>query len=224
MCPILDTDTGNDVLQALDVEAEEKVKSAPLRKTRSAYPVCTDTGIIDDGREDHPLATCGSEWRTSVTGGAGDVQGPVSDAQAEQAYELDGRSSITFSGRVAANEGEIVALVMDLAKDEYTVDARGWDGIELEVRCSEAETYCVSLVESRDTRVKSFRAPFPTKPAYGTVRVAFEDFVGQGEGAKDGRLDISKLRRIGVLAVDNEGVGREFELSILSVQFYCDMA
>ena len=181
--------------------------------------MCTTSGVIDDFSEKYPLAAIGNEWTLS----SDRVMGGVSVAAAA-AGEHEGKTCVVLSGDVStANNGGFVQVAVDLSSAEdpmATVDASGWDGLELDVRCPRGEDYNVHLRTPQCTRVfSSFRATFPTTEGgeWGTVRVPFDVFRGNGPGCEGEALDVSQLRRLGLL-----GIGRDFtaELSVAGVRLY----
>ena len=130
-----------------------------------------------------------------------------------------GRRANVLRGRVStANNGGFVSMGLDLAPDGALVDARDWDGVELTVRCPRAEEYNVHLRTPDCARVfSSYRASFATAAEWRAVRVPWAAFRGNGPGAAEVALDVSRLRRISLL-----GIGREFdaELALADLRFY----
>ena len=50
-----------------------------------------------------------------------------------------------------------------------------------------------------------------------TVRVPWSQFIGKGPGAAEQALDVTRLRRLGIVAIGQE---RKVHLSVSSVRFF----
>ena len=199
-----------DELALLRLRQSERDDEAPMSSS------CAAGGVIDDLGEAFPLASgTGSTWTTSTDR----VMGGISDGSAVREL-VDGRTANVLRGAVrTANNGGFVQMGLDLAPvPGGTVDARSWAGIELTVHCPKGERYNLHLRTPDCARVfSSYRALFETGPEWSTVRLPWTAFVGNGPGASEKPLDISRLRRLGLL-----GIGREFdaELALGNLRFY----
>jgi hypothetical protein len=111
------------------------------------------------------------------------------------------------------NNGGFVQAALDLSLDGV-LDARGFAGIELDVR-GNGETYNLHL-RTADTRIvwQSYRASFRAGPGWERVRLPFGGFEPY---RIDCPLDLSTLRRLGLVAI-----GREMsaDLCVARVTFY----
>jgi hypothetical protein len=122
------------------------------------------------------------------------------------AGRVEGRACLRLAGDVSLeNNGGFVQASLDLAK-AGTLDASGFAGIELDVR-GNGESYNVHL-RTADTRIvwQSYRAGFEAGPEWRTVRLPFADFRPH---RLDAPLDVSRLRRIGLVAI-----GRTFHADL----------
>ena len=194
-----------------DEPGGERARAAAARRMLS----CAATGVIDDLLAPFPGASCGTAWTSS----SDRVMGGVSQATMLRDDDAAGRRANVLRGRVStANSGGFVSMGLDLAPDGALVDAREWDGVELTVRCPRAESYNVHLRTPDCARVfSSYRASFATAAEWRAVRVPWAAFSGNGPGAAEAALDVSRLRRISLL-----GIGREFdaELALADLRFY----
>jgi hypothetical protein len=212
-----------------------------MKKARSAYQVCTDSGTIDDMTAAFPFTSSGTEWR----GVSDRVMGGVSDGFITREIDLEGRAANILKGRVSlANNGGFIQMVTDLPLDlskDY-VDASDYDGIELDVLyrqprtgtigednnnedeemsapSTEPQTFNVHVRTPGTFRQASYRHTFeisePNK--WKTIFIPFTSFLGYGVAVP---LDISTLRRVGIVAI-----GREMDvfLGVGGVRFYSVM-
>lgn len=166
--------------------------------------------IIDALDRAHPLATMGARWELI----ADRVMGGVSSG-AMTRDTISGRSALRLRGTVSLeNNGGFLQVALDLAPDGGIVDASAWTGIEIDVR-GNAEAYNLHL---RTTDVRrpwqSFRAGFVADPEWRTVQLPFDGFEAH---RIDAPLDVTRLRRLGVVAI-----GRAFEadVAIGGMRFY----
>jgi adhesin HecA-like repeat protein len=170
----------------------------------------SSSAIIDDFSQAHPLAANGARWQAF----SDNVMGGVS--QARMAREAVGRRpALRLTGAVRLeNNGGFVQAALDLAPDAGSVDARGWSGIELDV-FGPPESYGLHLRTADLTRPwQSYRQGFATTPAWRTVRLPFAGFTPY---RTETALDLSRLRRLGVIAI-----GRAFEadVAVAGLRFY----
>lgn len=130
------------------------------------------------------------------------VMGGVSRGQIAP-VRIQEHGGMQLTGSVSLdNNGGFVQMAFDLDG----VDATGWRGLEMDVVGND-EIYDVRLRTDDLTRPwQSFRAQFMATPEWKTVRLPFDGFAAHRTQAP---LDLSGLRRIGVLAI-----GREFEANV----------
>ena len=181
----------------------------PLAKAKSE-PMPDAPQLIDESSADDLSAATGTNWRLVTD----QVMGGVSEARVRRTT-VAGRAALQLTGDVSlANNGGFVQTTLDLRPDGGAVDASAWSGIELTVR-GNGETYNLHL---RTTDVRrpwqSYRQSFPTADAWRTVRLPFDGFEAH---RIDAPLDLSRLKRIGLVAI-----GREFraDLAVAELRFY----
>jgi len=178
--------------------------------TRTAHPAPAETGIIDDLSRPEPEAAVGSRWELI----ADTVMGGCSGGQVRR-ETLQGRPAMRMTGRVRLeNNGGFLQIALNLRPDGGTVDARGWTGIALDV-LGNGETYNLHLRTADMQRPwQSYRHGFTAPPAWTTVACPFAAFSAH---KIDASLDLSRLRRIGLVAI-----GRAFDADIAvgGVRFY----
>lgn len=163
----------------------------------SSATMATDSTLILDDRSSASLcannAACWQAMTDTVMGG-------VSDGRLKPDV-IEGRSCLRLTGEVSLlNNGGFVQASLDLDKAGL-LDARGYAGIEIEVYGND-ENYNLHL-RSADTRIvwQSYRATFQALPRWQTLRLPFAGFQAY---RTDKPLDLSKLRRLGVVAIGRE--------------------
>jgi hypothetical protein len=128
---------------------------------------------------------------------------------------VDGREAICMRGQVSTeNNGGFVQIALDLAPETGVFDARRFTGLEIDV-LGNHENYGAHLRSADITRPQqSYRHGFAAKPAWQTLRLPFAQFTPH---RIDIPLDVSRLRRIGLVAI-----GREFavELAVARLAVY----
>lgn len=128
---------------------------------------------------------------------------------------VGGREAYRMRGMVSLeNNGGFVQMAADINPDGALFDASAFTGIELDVT-GNTETYNIHLRTSDLTRPwQSYRQSFIAGPEWETHRIPFTDFTPH---RTEMPLDITKLRRIGILAI-----GRVFEadVSVARLRFY----
>lgn len=127
--------------------------------------------------------------------------------ESREAYRLRGMVSLE-------NNGGFVQMAADLNPDGSPFDTSTFTGIELDVT-GNSETYNVHLRTSDLTRPwQSYRQSFMAGTEWETHRIPFTDFAPH---RTETPLDLTKLRRIGILAI-----GRAFEadVSVADLRFY----
>ncbi|MEM7709217.1 MAG: CIA30 family protein [Pseudomonadota bacterium] len=142
------------------------------------------------------------------------VMGGVSRGRSE-CVEIDGREAVRLTGQVSLeNDGGFVQIATDLAPDATPLDASDWTGLELDLY-GNGEVYEARLKTSDLTRPwQSYRLAFAAPTAWTTIRVPFGDLEAY---RTDAPLDLTQLRRLGLVAV-----GREFEadLAVAALRLY----
>ncbi|CAK0779300.1 CIA30 family protein [Gammaproteobacteria bacterium] len=152
--------------------------------------------ILDDRSSDSLFANRGACWQAITD----TVMGGVSDGRLKPAL-IEGRPCLRLTGEISLlNNGGFVQASLDL-DTAGLLDARGYTGIEIEV-FGNGETYNLHL-RSADTRIvwQSYRVSFQAPPCWQTLRVQFTSFQPY---RIDMPLDLSKLRRLGVVAIGRE--------------------
>lgn len=166
--------------------------------------------IIDDLSQPPPRASIGAAWELV----ADRVMGGVSNGTMRREV-IRGRNSIRLQGDVSlVNNGGFLQIALDLASDCSAVDASNWAGIEIDV-VGNNESYNLHLRTADVTRPwQSYRQSFVAEPAWQTVRLPFTEFEPH---RIDAPLDLSTLRRIGIVAI-----GRAFhaDIAISGVRFH----
>ena len=154
--------------------------------------------IVDDRSCSDRRTPAGTAWELIRDG----VMGGLSTGTLT-AETVDGRPALRMRGEVRLeNNGGFVQMAVDLAPGGRAIDARGFAAIELDV-FGNAETYNLHLRTADVVRPwQSYRASFSAQPRWTTVQLPFADFAPH---RVDAPLDLSTLRRIGLVAI-----GREF--------------
>jgi hypothetical protein len=200
-----------------------------IKKSALAYQECTVTGVIDDMSEAFPLTSSGTEWR----GVSDRVMGGISNGMVKREVDLEGRTANVLTGHVSlANNGGFIQMVTDLPLDasKKSVDASEYDGVQLEVLyrnipkddednespSKQPQTFNVHLRIPGTFQQSSYRHTFEiTEPnEWTTIMIPWSSFQGYSVSVP---LDISALRRIGIVAI-----GREMDvfLAVGGVNFY----
>ncbi|CAN0467865.1 unnamed protein product [Discosporangium mesarthrocarpum] len=169
-----------------------------------------ETMLIDDFSKPGLVSALGTEWR----GVSDRVMGGVSEASVSRT-EGGGRQSLRLRGDVRLeNNGGFIQAALNLAAGSDTLDATDYRGIRLVAR-GNGERYSLHLRTPENTRPwQSYRAEFTAGPDWQTVDLPFADFAPY---RLDTPLDITRLRRLGLVAV-----GRAFsaDLMVSSVELY----
>lgn len=162
----------------------------------SARVMAAEPLVLDDRLDPGLGAANGASWRVVTD----TVMGGVSDGRLKPAW-VDGRSCLRLTGEVSLeNDGGFVQASLDLDR-HGPLDASRFAGVEIEVY-GNGETYNLHL-RTADTRIvwQSYRASFPAPPAWRTLRLPFAAFQPH---RIDRPLDLSKLRRLGLVAIGRE--------------------
>lgn len=168
------------------------------------------TDTIDDLSQKSPRASNGAAWELV----ADSVMGGVSNGTMRREVVQD-REAIHMQGDVSLeNNGGFLQIALDLAPDGAPIDASRWAGIELDLIGND-ESYNLHLRTADVTRPwQSYRQSFIARPEWQTLRLPFADFEAH---RIDALLDLSTLRRIGIVAI-----GRAFhtDIAIGGVRFH----
>jgi hypothetical protein len=184
---------------------------APARRPAGrTEPMPEAPQLIDAARADDLTAATGTTWRLVTD----QVMGGVSQARVRRAT-VAGRPAVHLTGQVSLeNNGGFVQTTLDLRPDGGAVDATGWTGLEITV-LGNGESYNLHL-RTGDVRRpwQSYRQSFPTTGAWQTRRLPFDGFEAH---RIDAPLDLTRLKRIGLVAI-----GREFraDLAVADLRFY----
>jgi hypothetical protein len=166
--------------------------------------------LIDDFSRKDIVSKLGTQWR----GVSDQVMGGVSEASIAH-DTIAGRPCLHLTGPVSLeNEGGFVQASLDLAPESNALDASGFTGIRLVVRGNN-EKYSVHLRTPDNVRPwQSYRAHFTAGPQWEIFELPFSHFAPH---RLDADLDITRLRRIGLVAI-----GREFfaDLVVSELSFY----
>ena len=166
--------------------------------------------IIDDFSQPPPLASIGTRWQLFTD----QVMGGVSHGNLSH-ETVAGRSAIRMRGDVSlANNGGFVQISLDLAPAGGSIEAGGFDGIEIDV-LGPREEYSLHLRTADTVRPwQSYLQSFRAFESWQRLQLPFGTFVGH---RIDVPLDLTKLRRIGLVAI-----GRAFtaDLSLSRIAFY----
>lgn len=169
-----------------------------------------DSAIIDDLSSAHPRAVTGTDWELI----SDRVMGGVSRGRMTRETVQD-RPALRMQGAVSLeNNGGFLQIALDLDRHGSIIDAREWTGVEMDVT-GNGEGYNLHLRTADVTRPwQSYRASFCPASEWHVIQLPFADFVAH---RIDAPLDVSRLRRIGIVAI-----GRAFEadLAIAGLRFY----
>ena len=165
---------------------------------------------IDDLSQSPPCASNGADWELI----ADRVMGGVSNGTMHREVVL-GREAICMQGDVSLeNNGGFLQIALDLAPDGSSIDARQWAGIEIDVIGND-ESYNLHLRTADVTRPwQSYRRSFVPTPEWQMIRLPFFEFEAH---RIDAPLDLSTLRRIGIVAI-----ARAFhaDIAIAGIRFF----
>ncbi|WFE76402.1 CIA30 family protein [Roseinatronobacter sp. S2] len=166
--------------------------------------------LIDDLTAPHPSAANGAVWEVI----SDRVMGGMSQGTMTR-EEVRGRPALRMQGNVSLeNNGGFVQIALDLGPHGGAIDASQWSGLELDVT-GNSEAYNLHLRTADIVRPwQSYRTSFCTVPEWRTIRLPFTDFTAH---RIDAPLDLSRLRRIGIVAI-----GRSFaaDIAIGGIRFF----
>jgi len=166
--------------------------------------------LIDDFTGPNLISRFGTRWR----GVSDRVMGGVSRVRVTR-DEIEGRPSLRLVGEVRLdNNGGFIQAALDLSVSGDPLDVSRFEGVRL-VASGNGESYSVHLRTRDSTRPwQSYRAHFVAGPDWQTIDLPFADFVPYRLKKP---LDVTRLRRIGVVAI-----GRAFsaDLAVAEIGFY----
>jgi hypothetical protein len=167
--------------------------------------------LIDDFSDRDFLSKLGTRWRAV----SDRVMGGISEASVS--YDtIEGRPCLRLTGDVRLeNDGGFLQAALDLQPSGDTIDVSGYTGVRLLAR-GNGERYSVHLRTPDNVRPwQSYRAHFTADADWETIDLPFEAFAPH---RLDAPLDITRLRRIGLVAI-----GRAFhaDLAVCELKFYC---
>ena len=166
--------------------------------------------IIDALDRPHPAATNGAAWALI----SDRVMGGASTGRMTR-EAVAGRPALRMQGAVSLeNDGGFLQVALDLSAGGGTVDASGFDGVEIDV-IGDGESYNLHLRTADIARPwQSYRFAFEAGPAWLTIRAPFAAFAPH---RIETPLDPTRLRRLGVVAI-----GRAFDadVAIGGARFY----
>jgi len=191
---------------------------SPLRKALDAYQECTVSGVIDDVTQIFPLTSSGTEWR----GVSDRVRGGFSNGFIKREVVEDKPANTLVGNVVLGDNGSgFLQMVTDLSLDPSKgfVDASEYDGIELDVLSKAGLNFNVHLRTPGSVQQASYRytVNLEVNFAWQTVRIPFSSFQGTDEDGNNASVDYSKLKRIGIVALDED---MDVNLAIGGVRFY----
>jgi hypothetical protein len=166
--------------------------------------------LIDDFSGRDLVSKLGTRWRAV----SDRVMGGISEAFVF--YDtIDGRPCLHLVGDVRLeNRGGFVQAALDMHPSGDTIDVSSYTGVRLIVR-GNRERYSVHLRTPENVRPwQSYRAHFSADAEWETIDLPFEGFAPH---RVDAPLDITRLRRIGLVAI-----GRAFhaDLAVCELGFY----
>ncbi len=166
--------------------------------------------LIDDIGRDDLISALGTNWQCI----SDRVMGGVSEATLRHEVHA-GKHCLHLTGDVQLeNNGGFVQMALELDPGGGYLDARTFTGVGLTVSGNN-ERYAVHLRTADAVRPwQSYRAPFEASGEWHVVRLPFTRFVPHRLEAP---LDLSRLRRLGVVAI-----GRAFhaDLRLAAIELY----
>ena len=166
--------------------------------------------LIDDFSRKDLVSNLGTQWRSV----SDKVMGGVSNASITH-DTIDGHSCIHLTGHVSLeNEGGFAQASLDLAQEGGDLSASGYSGVRIVARGNN-EKYSLHLRTPDNVRPwQSYRAHFIASSLWQRHDLPFSEFAAH---RIDVRLDVTRLRRIGLVAI-----GRAFEadLAVSEIGFY----
>lgn len=165
--------------------------------------------IIDDRQNNGLTSNIGSDWRMV----ADSVMGGVSSGSLKTNI-IDGKPCLQLRGFVSLeNNGGFVQAALDTDRTT-AANASAYRGVLLEVHGND-EAYNLHL-RTADLQLpwQSYRSTFHAPSEWRTLKLPFDSFTAY---RTDQSLDLSRLRRIGIVAI-----GRAFtaDLCIARLAYY----
>jgi hypothetical protein len=159
--------------------------------------------IIDNFSQQNLRSNLGTYWRAV----SDEVMGGISKANIVSDV-FDSRICMRLSGHVCLdNNGGFIQAALNLDSSGKVFDASDYTGIRLVVRGNE-EQYSVHIRTPDNKRSwQSYRSHFFSSMDWSVIKLPFSDF---SPHRLSDPLDISRLRRIGIVAIGKA--------------FYADMA
>lgn len=166
--------------------------------------------LIDDFSGKNFISMLGTSWRAV----SDQVMGGISVASLVH-DRIDGRPCLHLTGDVRIeNEGGFIQAALDLAPASDTFDASDCTGVRLIAR-GNGERYSLHLRTADIARPwQSYRAHFIAPASWETITLPFATFTPYRLKAP---LDLTRLRRIGVVAI---GHAFHADLAISEIGFY----
>lgn len=134
------------------------------------------------------------------------VMGGISTGKI-QSEKIRGRTATRLTGHVSLeNNGGFVQMAFDLMPDGQNFNAAGWTGIELDV-IGNLENYdCRLRTDLLERPWQSYRTSLLAPGTWAPLQLPFIEFQPHRTTLP---LNLTRIRRIGVLAI-----GREFEADV----------
>lgn len=141
------------------------------------------------------------------------VMGGVSDGKLA-VETVAGRRAVRMSGVVSLeNDGGFLQIALDLDPAGGLVDARAYSGLVATIR-GDGGAYGLHLRSADVLRPwQSYRAPLPAATEWTEAEIAFGAFRPH---RIDAPLDLSRLRRLGFVAIGRAG---PVDLAVAAVRF-----
>lgn len=166
--------------------------------------------LIDDFSGKNFISKLGTQWRAV----SDQVMGGISEVSVAHDI-IDGRRCLRLTGDVRLeNDGGFMQAALDLTPSGDTLDVSDYTGMRLIVR-GNGEEYSVHLRTPDNVRPwQSYRAHLTAGVSWETIDLSFDAFTPYRLEAP---LDITRLRRIGVVAI-----GRAFhaDLAVSELGFF----
>ena len=175
-----------------------------------SHSLAAPSKIIDDLDQPAPKASNGASWELI----ADRVMGGVSQGTMHREV-VEGKTAIRMQGEVSLeNNGGFLQIALNLSAQGNSIDASNLQGIEIDI-LGNGEEYNLHL-RTNDVRRpwQSYRQSFIAPKKWSTARFSFADF---SPYRIDAPLDLTTLRRIGIVAI-----GRAFsaDIAVGGVRFY----
>ena len=142
------------------------------------------------------------------------VMGGVSTGKI-RSENISGRTATRLTGHVSLeNNGGFVQMAFDLMPDGQNFNAAGWTGIELDV-IGNLENYdCRLRTDLLERPWQSYRTSLVAPEKWARLQLSFVEFQPHRTRMP---LNLTRIRRIGVLAIDREF---EADIAVSSVRLF----